>query len=280
MASYNFSIVLSLFLVLLTHANADNFFSFGIKNFSSDDLILQSDAKVSSGFLRLTSVSSSGAPIPASMGRAFYTSPVHVWDKSSGAVASWATSFTFNIRAPDKSKTADGLAFALVPVDSQPKTYAGYLGLFDSPKRDSSLQTLAVEFDTFHNQWDPETKHIGIDVNSITSIKTTSWDLANGEDAKVLITYDATTSLLVASLVHPSNKTSFILAEKVDVTEVLPEWVSVGFSASSGLSKDYIETHDVLSWSFASMLPDSSSSSSSSSTDALDLASFVLHEAI
>ena len=35
----------------------------------------------------------------------------------------------------------------------------------------------------------------------------------------------------------------------VDLTTVLPEWVSVGFSAATGVS---IDTHTILSWSFNS----------------------------
>ncbi|CAJ1967860.1 unnamed protein product [Sphenostylis stenocarpa] len=275
MASFNFSLVLSLALLLLTHANATNTFSFTIKNFNSHNLILQRDANISSGTLRLTNVNAAGVPTAFSIGRAFHTTPIQVWDRSTGAVASWATSFTINIYAPDKSKTADGVAFALVPVGSPPRTWGGYLGLFDNSNYNSSLQTLAVEFDTYTNGWDPQNPHIGIDVNSIKSIKTASWGLANGENARILITYDGNTHLLVASLIHPSRRTSYILSEKVDVTRELPEWVSVGFSATTGQSDDFTETHDVLSWSFASKLPDASSS-----TDAFDLASFVLHEAI
>nr|ABG78811.1 alpha amylase inhibitor precursor [Lablab purpureus] len=274
MASFNFSIALCLFVVLLSHANANNLVSFTMKRFDEQNLILQRDAKVSSGTLRLTNVSAKGVPLAFSIGRAFYTTPIRVWDKSTGSVASWATSFTFNINAPNKATTADGLAFALVPVGAQPRTRAGYLGLFDTADNNSSVQTLAVEFDNHRNAWDPETYHIGIDVNSIKSIKTTSWNWANGQNARVLITYDDTTSLLVASLVHPSQQTSFILSERVDVTKVLPEWVSVGFSATTGNTSNYIQTNDVLSWSFASELPNSPD------TDGLDLASFVLHEAI
>ncbi|CAJ1967862.1 unnamed protein product [Sphenostylis stenocarpa] len=274
MASFNFSVVLSLLLLLLTHANATNTFSFTIRNFKSQNLILQRDARISSGTLRLTNVNAAGAPTAFSLGRAFHTTPVQIWDSTTGAIASWATSFTFNIRAPVKTRTADGFAFAMVPPGSKPRTAGGFLGLFTSANYNNSAQTLAVEFDTYSNTWDPLNRHIGIDVNNIRSIKTAPWGLVNGENARVLITYDGTTRLLVASLVHPSSRTSYIISERVNVTKELPEWVNVGFSATTGLSNDFVETHDVLSWSFASKFPDSSSS------DAVDLASYVLHEAI
>nr|CAD43279.1 lectin [Helicotropis linearis var. linearis] len=278
MASSNFSTVLSLslalFLVLLTHANSTNLVSFNFQTFNSPNLILQGDASISSsGQLRLTNVKANDIPTAKSLGRAFYSAPIQIWDSTTGNVANFATSFTFNISAPNESKTADGLAFALVPVGSKPKTNGGYRGLFENAAYDSSAQTVAVEFDTLSNHhWDPETGHIGINVNSIRSIKTVPWDLANGQNAEVLITYDSSTKLLVASLVYPSKRTSYIISETVDLKSVLPEWVSIGFSATTGLTADFIETHDVLSWSFASKLSDGTTS------EGLNLANFVLNQ--
>ncbi|BAT96218.1 hypothetical protein LR48_Vigan02g051900 [Vigna angularis] len=280
MASSNFSIILSLsvalFLVLLTQANSTNVFSFNFQSFDSSNLILQGDATVSSaGQLRLTKVKGNGKPTPASLGRAFYSAPIQIWDSTTGSVASFATSFTFKIFAPNKSSTADGLAFALVPVGSEPKSNAGYLGLFDNATYDSSAQTVAVEFDTYSNpKWDPEPRHIGIDVNSIESIRWASWGLANGQNAEILITYDASTQLLVASLVHPSRRASYIVSERVDLKSVLPEWVTIGFSATTGLLDGSTETHDVHSWSFASKLSDGITSGG------IDLAKFVLNKFI
>ena len=270
MATSNFSIVLSLslalFLVLLTKANSTNTVSFTVSKFSprQQNLIFQGDAAISpSGVLRLTKVDSNDVPTTGSLGRALYAAPIQIWDSETGKVASWATSFKFNVFSPDK--TADGLAFFLAPVGSKPQYKAGFLGLFNSDSKNMSLQTVAVEFDTYYNQkWDPASRHIGIDVNSIKSVKTAPWGFANGQVAQILITYNADTSLLVASLVHPSRKTSYILSETVSLKSNLPEWVNIGF----------VETHDVFSWSFASKLSDGSTS------DTLDLPSFLLNEAI
>nr|AAA33141.1 lectin subunit I precursor [Vigna cylindrica] len=275
MASSTVSVVLSLFLLLLTQANSANIQSFSFKNFNSPSFILQGDATVSSGKLQLTKVKENGFPLRFPSGRAFYSSPIQIYDKFTGAVASWATSFTVKISAPSKASFADGIAFALVPVGSEPRRNGGYLGVFDSDVYNNSAQTVAVEFDTLSNSgWDPSMKHIGIDVNSIKSIATVSWDLANGENAEILITYNAATSLLVVSLVHPSRRTSYILSERVDITNELPEYVGVGFSATTGLSEGYIETHDVLSWSFASRLPDDSTA------EPLDLARYLVRNVL
>lgn len=156
MATSNFSIVLSLslafFLVLLTKANSTNTVSFTTSKFSprQQNLILQGDAAISpSGVLRLTKVDSYGVPTSRSLGRALYAAPIQIWDSETGKVASWATSFKFNVFSPDK--TADGLAFFLAPVGSKPQYKAGFLGLFNSDSKNMSLQTVAVEFDTYYN---------------------------------------------------------------------------------------------------------------------------------
>nr|CAD27486.1 phytohemagglutinin [Phaseolus coccineus] len=273
MASSNL-LSLALFLVLLTHANSASETSFSFDRFNETNLILQGDASVSSsGQLRLTNVNNNGVPTVGSLGRAFYSAPIQIWDNTTGTVASFATSFTFNIDVPNNAGPADGLAFALVPAGSQPQTYGGFLGLFNSAGYDSKAHTVAVEFDTLYNvNWDPKPRHIGIDVNSIRSIKTTQWDFVNGENAEVLITYDSSKQLLVASLVYPSLKTSFIVSDTVDLKSVLPEWVSVGFSATTGINKGNVETNDILSWSFASKLSDGTT------YEALNLANFVLNQ--
>ncbi|TKY53513.1 Lectin protein [Spatholobus suberectus] len=189
-ATSNFSVVVSLslafFLVLLTKANSTETVSFTLNKFkpNQSNLILQGDALVtSSGKLQLTSVDKKGTPGWFSTGRALYAAPIHIWDSKTGNVASFASLFSFNISAPDIKAAADGLAFFLAPVNSQQESGAGLLGLFRSASYNESYQTVAVEFDTYWNILynDPPNTHIGIDVNSIKSIKTTRWDLATAK---------------------------------------------------------------------------------------------------
>nr|AAS45646.1 lectin [Glycine max] len=96
-----------------------------------------------------------------------------------------------------------------------------------------------------------------------------SWGLANDQVTNVLITYNASTNLLVASLVHPSQRSSYILSDVLDLKVALPEWVRIGFSATTGLNVAS-ETHDVHSWSFSSNLP-----FGSSNTNPSDFAIFI-----
>ena len=43
----------------------------------------------------------------SSLGRAFSSSSIQIWDSKTSSVASFATSFTFNIFAPNKSNSAN-----------------------------------------------------------------------------------------------------------------------------------------------------------------------------
>uniref|UniRef100_UPI003BEF4C84 Seed leukoagglutinin n=1 Tax=Maackia amurensis TaxID=37501 RepID=UPI003BEF4C84 len=252
---------LTFFFLLLNNVNSSDELSFTINNFvpNEADLLFQGEASVSStGVLQLTRVEN-GQPQQYSVGRALYAAPVRIWDNTTGSVASFSTSFTFVVKAPNPDITSDGLAFYLAPPDSQipSGSVSKYLGLFNNSNSDSSNQIVAVEFDTYfghsYDPWDPNYRHIGIDVNGIESIKTVQWDWINGGVAFATITYLAPNKTLIASLVYPSNQTTFSVAASVDLKEILPEWVRVGFSAATGYPTE-VETHDVLSWSFTSTL--------------------------
>nr|BAB72258.1 alpha-amylase inhibiotr AI-Pa1L [Phaseolus acutifolius]BAE16274.1 alpha-amylase inhibitor [Phaseolus acutifolius] len=260
MASSRFCSVLSLalFLLLLSHANSSNDISFNFDRFNETNLILQGNATVSSsGPLLLTNVKSNGEPTEDSMGRAFFSAPIKIWDSRTGKVANFSTHFTFRIRANNEPNSAYGLAFALVPVGSEPKSKGRYLGLFEKPYVDPEAQTVAVVLGTLVSNTYPKDRHIGIHVNSIDSINTTRWDFFSETDAEVHISYDSSTKLLAVSLYYPSraSRLTYIVSARVELEKVLPEWVSVGFSATSGSSEESSETHDVLYWSFSSHLP-------------------------
>lgn len=250
---------LTFFLLLLTKANSSTeSVSFSITKFSPDqkNLILQGDATIrSKGTLELTKVETN-TPISNSLGRALYAAPIRIYDNTTNTLASFTTSFTFLIKAPNRPKAAEGLAFFLAPVDTQPQKPGGFLGLFKDKSTDKSNQIIAVEFDTFFNEeWDPQGIHIGIDVNSIESVKTTRFALANGNVANVVISYEAPTKTLTVALTNPSRETSYILSSAVDLKDVLPQYVRVGFSATTGTTEGFVESHDILSWSFESKLP-------------------------
>nr|CAD28677.1 arcelin [Phaseolus vulgaris] len=241
---------LALFLVLLTHANSATDTSFNFPSFHPDDpnLVLQCNATVSTkGQLQLTGVKSNELPRVDSMGRAFYSEPIKIVDSITGNVANLDTNFTFIIRAKDPGNKAYGLAFALVPVGSQPKRKEQFLGLFNTANPEPDARTVAVVFNTASNR-------IEIDVNSISPVQTKScdFDKYNGEKAEVHTTYDSSKNDLKVYLIFTASKVWCNASATVHLEKEVNSWVSVGFSATSGSKEETTETHDVLSWSFSS----------------------------
>ncbi|KAK4758560.1 hypothetical protein SAY87_019861 [Trapa incisa] len=130
----------------------------------------------------------------------------------------------------------------------------------------NSSSFIAVEFDTFSNKNknDPFKPHIGIDINSLNSSVTDMWEwnkIKEGGEAQAWITYNSSTKNLSVLLVdgsssdstdsYPTNKNFSSVSYVVDLSEHLPEWVSFGFSGSTGT---YFEINEITSWYFASSL--------------------------
>ncbi|KAK2407999.1 L-type lectin-domain containing receptor kinase IX.1 [Trifolium repens] len=122
-------------------------------------------------------------------------------------------------------------------------------------------QIVHVEFDSYANSpWGETTEHVGINNNSIiSSVLTPPWNASyhSGETIEVWISYNSTTTNLTVSWKYqttsnPQEKTS--LSYQIDLMKVLPEWVTVGFSASTGTIG---ERHNLLSWKFSSTLEQS-----------------------
>lgn len=153
-----------------------------------------------------------------------------------------------------------GLLFFLAPVGFQipPNSDEGFLGLFNTTTSDLSRnQIIAVEFDSFSNEeWDPPFQHVCINNNSTSSVTFGRWNASfhSGDTAKPWITYNATTRNLTVSWSYETNPVSernSSLSYGIDLMDVLPEWVTVGFSAATGVN---VERHTVLSWEFNSSL--------------------------
>lgn len=113
-----------------------------------------------------------------------------------------------------------------------------------------------MEFDSFRNEWDPSDDHVGINVNSIISVTNVTWksSIKDGRRANAWVSYNATTTNLSVFLTYADNPVfsgNSSLALTVDLRDVLPEWVRIGFSASTGRQ---VEIHNILNWSFDSSL--------------------------
>ncbi|KAM5555451.1 L-type lectin-domain containing receptor kinase IX.1-like [Rosa sericea] len=242
--------------------------SFSINQFdtSTGGIVYEGDARPSSGVLEVNAGNLYGA------GRATYAEPLHLWDAATRSLADFTTHFTFVV---DFSSThdgdfSDGIAFFLAPVGYHipPNSGGGELGLFNSTTNNNALsknQIVAVEFDTWANEWDPAGAagpHIGININEISSVTYANWSASNsiGKLGNASITYNATTNNLSVFWTFKENtnpvfagNTTSSLTYHVDLRNILPEKVTIGFSASTGI---YTARHVLCSWAFNSTLVD------------------------
>ncbi|XP_074560691.1 L-type lectin-domain containing receptor kinase IX.1-like [Curcuma longa] len=235
------------------------FFNFSDFSQASNSLLLPSDDASKNGSrIVLTKVL-----IRDSTGRVEYAEPLRLWDSGTDELTDFTTSFSFVIDSSNKSEFADGLAFFLSSEKNTP-SYArgGFLGVFCNSSVCDSAATkaavVAVEFDTFSNDWDPPGVHLGIDVDSIVSAVNVTWnvDIREGKTATAWVHYDSKAhnlSVLVSYGLDPATglRSATALSFVVDLRKVLPEKVVIGFSATTG---NLTETHSLLSWSFNSTL--------------------------
>ncbi|GLT45978.1 hypothetical protein SLA2020_197710 [Shorea laevis] len=185
-----------------------------------------------------------------------------MWDSNSGKLSDFTCHFSFSINALSPNMTNDGIEFFLAPVGFQipPNFASGYLGLFNTTTRDSSSnKIISVEFDTYQNpEWDPMEvqTHVGININSIRSVVYTPWNASFHirDTADVLITYNSTTKNLSVSWSYQNTKNpqeNSTLYYLVDLRNVSNNWVTIGFSASTG---GVAGQHTLKSWKFNSSL--------------------------
>ncbi|XVF39270.1 hypothetical protein PTKIN_Ptkin01aG0021400 [Pterospermum kingtungense] len=231
-------------------------------------IVFNGSASPSSKGMQLTGSDYSKVP-PNSTGRATYDKPMHLWDNSSEklVLADFSTKFSFFIQSPFfhvNHARGDGFAFFLAPVSDgskiPPHSGGGSLGL--QSKDPAYNKFVAVEFDTFPNTWDPVRKdHVAIDLNSVKEHPNNyvewSWiDSVNVTGGKVnaSISYNSTTKNLSVSFCDADDHTfenSSSLSALLDLSQYLPEWVTFGFSGTTG--KSY-ELHTIYSWDFSSSL--------------------------
>ncbi|KAK7377106.1 hypothetical protein VNO80_02526 [Phaseolus coccineus] len=206
-------------------------------------------AKIENGSILLNSLIYSG------IGRAVYGQPLHLKNSSNGKITDFSTRFSFTIQSP-YTIYGDGFGFYVAPLSYQiPNTMmpAGYgLGLYDE-----NIPILAVEFDTFINDFDPPVQHVGINNGSVVSLNYTKFDIESnrGNMGHALITYNASAELLAVSWFFDETSSASTpdayLSYQIDLAELLPEWVAIGFSGATGSS---IEENVIHSWEFNSSL--------------------------
>ena len=195
------------------------------------------------------------------VGRATYYKPMHLWNKDSGNLTVFTTHFSFSIDSKNQSVYGDGLAFFLAPLGSKIPMYTkggSTMGLARDDQAMNSVDNpfVAVEFDIYSNEyWDPPGEHVGIDINSMKSIADTSWygniAIMEGKKNEAWIRYNSSSynlSVVFTGFRYGVPIRQFLSAN-VDLSRYLPEWVTFGFSASTGLSS---AIHTIYSWDFKS----------------------------
>ncbi|KAF8032054.1 hypothetical protein BT93_D1074 [Corymbia citriodora subsp. variegata] len=255
--------ILSLSILSANSESFDNI-SFNIPSFQLDDqrISFQGNASVQNSSIQLTPGSPMESPTYV-VGRAIYHQPMHLWDSSTRNVADFVSHFSFAIDSHMNYSHADGLVFFLAPSGSQvPENSEGcFLGLTSNQdSTNSSTAFVAVEFDTFYdhstNTWDPLCEHVGIDVNSVASVRETcvTWmdhNILHGQELHARVTYNSRAMELSVVLGDDAENSASLYYQPLNLAEYLPEWVVFGFSATTG---QLFEAHTIFSWEFNSSL--------------------------
>ncbi|RZR96776.1 hypothetical protein BHM03_00025840 [Ensete ventricosum] len=211
--------------------------NFSIPSFTATDLIsLSGGSAISNGSLRL-----SDGRVVRTAGWAYYVQPIQLWRNTTNETTDFATYFEFVISFPggsSNSSSGGGFAFFLAPADSldSQNPTGSLLGLSNDTTTNKRL--VAVEFDSFRDQ------------NS-----SSNGTAANNGTLAAQVSYNATSKALLVSVknlhVGSSNSSSLDLTHRVDMTQVLPEKVLVGFSATNG---SQFVVQKITKWNFTSNL--------------------------
>ncbi|KAI8536697.1 hypothetical protein RHMOL_Rhmol10G0276800 [Rhododendron molle] len=212
-----------------------------------------------SGYYKLTNQS----------GRILYKKSFKLWegrnDTYSDRVASFNTSFLVNLsRMSSFATPGEGLTFVVAPgLNHPPNSFGGCLGLTNfTTDGNKSNQIIAIELDTFQEDFDPDSNHVGLNINSVISHTTTSLTPLGFELVapygthnffNVWVQYDGikkSIAVYMAKQANPSDPTprrpdTPILKSDLELRGVVNQNSYFGFSASTGNSS---EINRVLRW--------------------------------
>ncbi|XP_028801446.1 L-type lectin-domain containing receptor kinase IX.1-like [Neltuma alba] len=253
--------------LLMAHAFSLNFIFPSFNRDHYNNISFELAADISEPHLYLTA-NQGGQSSQNSQGRATYKQEMRLWDKDTGKLANFNTSFTFVIDSRGSSRYGDGLTFFLSPTGSKlpdrNDVGGGSMGLIiggnETILNSTDHPFVAVEFDIYPNVeyydgWDPPYVHVGVDINSVKSTRTVPWypDVTGGGQNEAFISYDASKHNLSISFTNTSGPSANTvwqhLHQIVDLTRYLPERVTFGFSAATGYN---FATHRIDKWSFYS----------------------------
>ncbi|KAK6943565.1 Legume lectin domain [Dillenia turbinata] len=255
MLLHGYFTALCLVLLYFEPLFADPLASFSYNNFdpSSDfgsELTLFGDAVVINGGSGIELCNSS----VSSAGRVMYAKPIKFPAGNASKTVSFSTYFSFSLSPGN----GDGMAFVLVPVDFPLHKFDGSMFGLNPGLNESKFKFFAVEFDTFKNVevGDLNRNHVGIDVDSVVSKKTSNVSdvylvLSSGQILHSWIDYDASSKRLevrLSKLADSRPIDPLLVYYPIDLGKMWNnDQVYVGLSSSSGNST---QTSFVYSWSF------------------------------
>ncbi|XP_044346379.1 probable L-type lectin-domain containing receptor kinase S.5 [Triticum aestivum] len=207
-------------------------------------------------------------------GSALLLSPIKLWGVDSDDVkheASFNTSFTMNIYR--RLGQGGGLAFVIVPSlhGPPPGSEGGFLGLTNTTSKSttaSGSSFVAVELDTWKDDFDPDDNHIGLNIGSVVSDVVVSLSslpvpdnitlapLMESVDYTVWIDYNGVghhiwVYMAVDGLPKPNKA---YLDAHLNMSSNIPQQAFIGFTASTGEGH---HLHRILSWNLTvEKLPD------------------------
>ncbi|KAI9153255.1 hypothetical protein LWI28_008457 [Acer negundo] len=227
-------------------------FGFNFTNFPDDsNLILSKNSSVFLEEAIQVTPDVGSLPITNKSGRVFYNRQFRLWKKR-GVNAIFNSSFTLHIK--NQTATAgEGLAFVLTDSTGVPEKSDGqWLSIVNETTNGTSqAKIVAIEFDTRKSySQDLDGNHVGLDINSIYSIKQVSLNssgvnLSTGTIVTVHVQYDGKN--ITVSVGHNAENLDLVLSYPIDLSEFLPQKVFVGFTASTS---NYTQTNCVKSWEF------------------------------
>ncbi|PIN19327.1 Serine/threonine protein kinase [Handroanthus impetiginosus] len=226
--------------------------------FDSSDVSLYGNATIESRILTLTKDTG------FSIGRALYPSRIPTKQPNTSIVFPFSTSFIFAMAPFEGRLPGHGIVFLFVPHEGiQGSSSAQHLGLFNLTNNGNpNNHVFGVEFDCFRNQEfdDINDNHVGVDVNSLISIRSFEagyWqeedsfkelELNNGKTYQVWIDYaDGIVNVTMAPVGIKRPK-GHLLSVSLNLSQVLEDEMFVGFTAATG---DMIQSHKILAWSFS-----------------------------
>ncbi|XP_050244285.1 L-type lectin-domain containing receptor kinase IV.1 isoform X14 [Quercus robur] len=251
-------LVILLPLLISVVASLDTNFIYN--GFRSVNLSLDGIATITSnGLLELTN------DTRQQKGHAFYPTPISFKNSLNDIAFSFSTTFVFAIVSEYPTLSGHGIAFVIAPTRGLPGSLPSqYLGLFNETNNGNSTNhVVAIELDTIqsHEFNDINDNHVGVDINSLDSSKSTSagyhansggfmnLTLISGHPMQVWVEYDGVKKQINVTLapINVDKPKIPLLSLSRDLSPIINKTMYVGFSSSTG---SVLTSHYVLGWSF------------------------------